>query len=151
MSVASSIRDELSDARSGAREILWTLGRVLLGGMFVITSVEKFSDMGNFAAVLVRGGFPADVAAWLAPFAASVEMVGALCIVFGVATGWACWLMIAFTLAASFTSHRFWEFEGAVAKNHQEHFLKNWMLCGAFLMLYVNGAGRFSLDRIRRK
>jgi putative oxidoreductase len=83
----------------------------------------------------------------LAPVAAGAETLGGLLIVLGLATSWASVLMIAFTIAAAFTSHRFWEVEGSMASIQQAHFLKNMMIVGAFCLLYVSGGGPCSIDR----
>jgi uncharacterized membrane protein YphA (DoxX/SURF4 family) len=90
------------------------------------------------------------MAAVLAPVAAGAEIIGGFCIVVGLATSWASLLMIAFTIAAAFTSHRFWEFQGTMEQLQQAHFMKNMMIVGAFCLLYVSSGGPCSIDRWMR-
>ena len=59
-------------------------------------------------------------------------------------------LLAAFTLVAALIAHRFWEVDPAQYMNQMNHFMKNITIVGGFLVLYVMGAGRFSLDRSAR-
>ncbi|MCC6888108.1 MAG: DoxX family protein [Hyphomicrobiales bacterium] len=130
--------------------LIWLLGRVVLGGLFLVSGAQKLMGLDQFAALLVKGGIPEGLAAVLAPVAAGAETVGGLCIVLGLATSWASLLMIAFTLVAAFVAHRFWEFEGGMRVLQQNHFIKNIMIVAGFCLLYVAGGGPYSLDRWRR-
>jgi putative oxidoreductase len=129
---------------------IWLLGRVILGGLFLVSGAQKLMGLEGFAAMLVKNGIPETVAPALAFVAASAETIGALCIVLGFMTSWASLLMIAFTLAAAFIGHRFWEFDGEMRMLQMNHFIKNIMIVASFCMLYVAGGGPFSIDRWRR-
>lgn len=126
---------------------VWLLGRLILGGLFLMSGTQKLMGLDQFAAMLVKNGIPDGVAAVLAPVAAAAETAGGFLIVMGLATSWASLLMIAFTIAAAFVSHRFWEFEGEMRMLQQAHFMKNIMIVGAFCLLYVSGGGPCSIDR----
>ena len=130
--------------------LIWLMARVVLGGLFVMSGAEKLMGLDQFADSLVKGGIPESMASMLAPLAAVAETIGGLCIVLGLATSWACLLMIAFTLVASFLAHRFWEFDGEMRVMQQNHFIKNIMIVSGFMLLYVAGGGPYSLDRWRR-
>jgi len=130
--------------------LIWLLGRVIIGGVFVMSGSQKLMGLDRFAASLVRNGIPDYLAPFLAPLGAGVETLGGLCIVLGVATTWVSLLMIAFTLTATFVSHRFWQFEGPIRALQQANFTKNIMIVAAFCLLHVAGGGPYSIDRWRR-
>jgi putative oxidoreductase len=136
----------LNERVPGGRAI-WLLGRLLLGGLFLMSGLQKMTALDQFAALLVTSGISDSLAAVLAPVAAGAEVLGGLLIVLGLATSWASLLMIAFTIAAAFMAHRFWEYQGEIAQLQMAHFMKNMMLVGAFCLLYVAGGGPCSIDR----
>ena len=131
--------------------LIWLLGRVLIGGLFLVSGSQKLMGLDQFAAYLVQGGIPGNIAPALAPLAACAETLGGLFIVLGFVTSWTSLLMIIFTLAAAFVAHRFWDFDGQIRALQQAHFMKNIMIVGAFCLLYVAGGGPYSIDRWRRQ
>ena len=136
----------LNERIAGGRG-MWLIGRLLIGGLFLMSGAQKLTGLDQFAASLVKGGIPDNIAPMLAPIAAGTETIGGLCIVLGLFTSWASLLMIAFTIIAALVSHRFWEFEGAAAQTQMAHFMKNMMIVGAFCLLYVSSGGPCSIDR----
>jgi putative oxidoreductase len=145
----SHISLPLADRVLGGREI-WLLGRVVLGGLFLISGIEKLVALDAFAATLMKGGISGDIATVLAPIAAIAETLGGFVVLIGFATSWASLLMFVFTIVAAFISHRFWELQGDMAQMQQAHFMKNMMIAGAFCLLYVAGGGPCSIDRWQR-
>ena len=136
--------------RAAAGGPIWLLGRVVLGGLFLISGAGKLMAIDQFAAMLVQNGIPDHVAPALAWLGAGVETIGGLAIVLGLATSWASLFMIAFTIVAAFIAHRFWEAPPDLRMLQTAHFEKNLMIAGAFCLLYVAGGGPYSLDRWRR-
>ena len=90
----------LNERVAGGRGV-WLLGRLILGGLFLISGVEKAMELDQFAVTLVKSGISDSMAAVLAPVAAGAEIIGGFCIAVGLATSWASLLMIAFTIAAA--------------------------------------------------
>ena len=126
-------------------DALLLLGRILLGGIFVISGYGKLMGLAAFAASLEKSGVP--YASTLAPIGAGVEFFGGLAIVLGIKARYAALLMALFTINATLISHRFWEFQDvAMFKGQSVHFMKNVAILGAFLLLFVQGGGRLSLD-----
>jgi putative oxidoreductase len=140
----------LADRVAGGATI-WLAGRAVLGGLFLMSGIEKLAGLDQFAAGLVKGGIPESMAAMIAPVGAIVETLGGLAILVGFLTNWASLLMIAFVVIGTFISHRFWEFQGDVRQLQMFNFEKNVMLVGAFCMLHVAGGGPYSIDRWWRK
>jgi putative oxidoreductase len=129
---------------------IWLIGRLVLGGLFMMSGIQKLSGIDQFAASLARNGIPVEIAPMLAWLGAAVETIGGLCIVLGLATSWASLVMIAFTIAAAFIAHRFWQAPPDARMTQTAHFEKNMMIAGAFCLLYVAGGGPYSIDRWRR-
>ena len=131
--------------------VIWLFGRVLLGGLFLISGIEKLMGLDQFMAALVQGGIAEPFAYALAPVAAVAETLGGFCILVGLLTTWASLWMIAFTFVAAMVSHRFWELQGDAQMTQMAHFMKNIMIVGAFCLLYVAGGGPYSIDRWYRQ
>jgi putative oxidoreductase len=130
--------------------VVWLTGRVVLGGLFMMSGIQKLSGIDQFAASLAKNGIPVEIAPTLAWLGAAVETIGGLCIVLGLATSWASLVLIAFTIVAAFIAHRFWQAPPEARMMQTAHFEKNMMIAGAFCLLYVAGGGPYSIDRWRR-
>jgi putative oxidoreductase len=149
----SENRDYVSPAlafRVPAGGAVWLIGRVILGGLFLISGSQKLMGLDQFAASLVKDGIPEQFAHALAWLGAGVETIGGLFIVLGLATSWASLFMVAFTIVAAFVAHRFWEAPPEMRMMQTAHFEKNMMIAAAFCLLYVAGGGPYSIDRWRR-
>jgi putative oxidoreductase len=131
-------------------DAIWLLARLCIGGIFVNSGFGKLMTLDAFAASLAKNGVPmADV---MAVIGAAVEFFGGLAIVLGIQMRYAALLMALFTIAATLISHRFWELDDVAARRGQNvHFAKNLAIFGAFLLLFVQGAGRFSFDGWRQR
>jgi len=136
--------------RAAGGGAIWLIGRVVLGGLFLMSGIQKLSGIDQFAASLTKNGIPDQFAPMLAWLGAMVETIGGLCIVLGFATSWASLVLIAFTIAAAFIAHRFWQAPPNARMMQTAHFQKNMMIAGAFCLLYVAGGGPYSIDRWRR-
>jgi putative oxidoreductase len=128
---------------------LLLLGRILLGGIFVLSGYGKLMGLAAFAASLEKNGVP--YASVMAPIGASVEFFGGLAIVLGIELRYAAALMIAFGIVATLISHRFWEFQDAVRQMQKTQFSKNVAIIGGFVLLLAAGGGRLALDRLWRR
>ena len=129
---------------------LWRLvGRILLGGIFVVSGYGKLMGLAAFAASLEKNGVP--YASALAPVGASVEFFGGLAIVLGIEVRSAALLMIAFVIVATLISHRFWELQDAARRAQVTQFSKNMAIIGGFALLHASGGGRFAVERLWRR
>ncbi len=146
-SAGASAHDQLL-LRYGSPLLL--LGRILLGGIFVISGYAKLMGLSAFAASLESRGVPA--ASVMAVIGASVEFFGGLAVVLGVEVRYAALLMIAFVIVATAISHRFWEFSDVAARRTQQtQFSKNMAIIGGLVVLFVAGGGRLALERLWRR
>jgi putative oxidoreductase len=134
---------------SQSESVILLLGRLALGVIFVNSGLMKLMSLSAFAASLAARGVPQS-SVW-AVIGATVEFVGGLLIVTGFRVRYASLLMILFVIVATGISHRYWEFAEAARRTQQSQFFKNVAIIGGFLLLYVTGAGRFSLDHFLRR
>ena len=129
-------------------DFLLLFGRVLLGCIFIRSGYGKIFDIGTYSMTFAARGLPA----YLAYVSVPLEFFGGIAIVLGVATRYFVIAMVAFMLVATFSSHAYWNFTDAAARRAQENnFYKNIAILGGFLLLFVTGSGRFSLDHWLRR
>jgi putative oxidoreductase len=79
--------------------------------------------------------------------AVPAEAFGGLFLIFGFAARYVAIVLIIFTVVASFSSHAYWLIEGAQRRAQEGNFWKNMSMIGGFLIFFVAGPGRFSIDR----
>jgi putative oxidoreductase len=131
-----------ADAASSAAVLC--LARICLAALFVTSGFEKFSAVGPFAAMMAQHGVPA---AWLTPYLAIlIEFFGGLVLLLGVQTRLLAVLFAVYTLVTALIGHPFWSMSGAAVRPNEINFYKNIGIIGGFLLLYVTGGGRYSLD-----
>ena len=66
-------------------------------------------------------------------------------------TAYAALLMVAFTIMATATSHRFWQFsDPALYRAQSTNFWKNVSMMGGMILLFVTAGGHYSLDQLFR-
>jgi putative oxidoreductase len=80
--------------------------------------------------------------------AIAIEIGGGALLILGWRTRWVAWLLILFTVVATYLGHKFWLADAAQYGNQLNHFLKNVAVVGGLLMLTAFGPGRASADRV---
>ena len=130
-------------------DVILLLGRVALGAIFVKSGIQKLLALSVFAASLAQRGIPQSEM-W-AVIGATIEFVGGILIITGFQMRYASLLMVLFVIVATGISHRFWEFADAARRAQESQFFKNLSIIGGFLLLFVTGGGRFSLDALLRR
>jgi putative oxidoreductase len=141
LSYADSVAANSADA-------VLLIGRILLGWVFVRSGYGKMFNMEAVAAGYMSRGIPLAIAYVAIP----IEFFGGMALIFGLATRYVALIMAVFVVAATLTSHRYWEFADAAARRAQDsNFYKNMSMLGGFFFLFIAGAGRLSLDNWLRK
>jgi putative oxidoreductase len=125
------------------QDFLLLVARVLSGWIFLSSGWGKVMNWSGFADRLVTREVPA-VLAYAAPL---VEFVGGLALVVGIGARYGALALIAFTIAATWISHRFWTFPIDQRQAQSTQFWKNLAIIGGLFALFVTGPGRLSLDR----
>jgi putative oxidoreductase len=130
-------------------DLILLIGRVLLGWLFLASAWGKFMNMGGYAAYLTNLKVPnAEFWSWIG---APVEFLIGLALIFGLATRYASLLCLLFLVVATALAHRYWEYPAAQVVGQYNNFLKNIAIFGGALLLFVTGAGRFSVDHTLSK
>ena len=118
--------------------------RLFLVTLFLIFGWRKLRDYSGTVSQLVRDRAPMPTLA--AAVAIFMELPVAFAVAAGAFTRPAAVLMALYTLGTSLIEHRYWATTGATQVETMEAFYKNLSIIGGFLLLYVTGAGRYSID-----
>jgi putative oxidoreductase len=133
-------------------DTLLLIGRVLLGWIFLASSGligGKLWNITGFAGYLKGLNVPAPEF-WAWP-GAIVEFIIGVCLILGLATRYAALLCAIFLIVATALAHRYWEYPAAQMTAQKNNFLKNLAIFGGALVIFVTGAGRFSIDHMLSK
>jgi putative oxidoreductase len=130
------------------QDFLILCGRILMGWIFLQSGWRKLMDIPGFAQTMPRRDLP-EFLGYIAP---PVEVLCGILILLGAATRYAALLVLLFTIFATFSSHRYWNFPEAQQGNQSSHFWKNISMMGGQILLFVTAGGRYSVDAwLRRK
>ncbi len=125
---------------TGMVDVWLLIGRLLIAVVFLMTVWTG----GPATAYLKSLNYPTPD--FMSVLAHVVEWIVVLSLVLGIGTRYGALLGLAFVVIAFATAHRYWEFPEA-AQNLQYTFLsKDLAIAGGLLVLFVTGAGRFSID-----
>ena len=120
------------------------VARILLAVLFLVFGWGKLTNYAGAAAYMAQTGAPLPSVA--AVVAIVVEVFVALAIVLGAWTRPLALLLALYTLGTGLIAHHFWTMEGAARYGNAINFYKNISIIGGFLLLYVTGPGRYSVD-----
>ena len=142
LSQASAQPTRLVTQEGGLKGAVELTGRILLALMFLMSGLSKIGGYAATAGYMAAMGVPGA----LLPLVILTEVGGALAIILGWKTRIAAFLLAGFSLLTGAMFHN-----NFADQTQMIMFMKNLSIAGAFLMLVVNGAGRFSLDARRTK
>jgi putative oxidoreductase len=124
------------------QDFLLLVGRVMIGWIFIQSGWRKLMDVPAFVKTMPRRDLP-EFLGYVAP---PVEFFGGILIVLGCATRYAALLILLFTIIATFSSHRWWNYPEAQQTNQHTNFWKNVTMMGGIVLLFVTAGGRYSVD-----
>jgi putative oxidoreductase len=131
---------------NGLNDELILVARLLLGTLFLIFGWRKLRDFSGTVSQIKQLGGPMPV------LAAAVSIFMELPVAFAVAVGAfarpAALLMVLYTLGTAFIGHRYWTVKAAEKVDSMDGFYKDLSIMGGFLMLYVVGPGKYSIDAL---
>jgi putative oxidoreductase len=120
------------------------VGRIFVGWIFIVFAYANVTSMAGLESYLAALKVPAPMpVAWIATIAQALMGVS---LILGVATRYGALIGLVFVAAATLLAHRYWEFPAAQKNIQFTHFMKNLSIFGGLLLLFVTGAGRFSVD-----
>ena len=120
--------------------------RLLLATLFLIFGWRKLRDYSGTVSQMVQLGAPMPVLA--ATVAIFMELPVAFAVAVGAFTRASALLMFLYTLGTALIGHRYWTKTGADQVDSMDSFYKNLSIMGGFLLLYVTGAGKYSIDAL---
>jgi putative oxidoreductase len=129
---------------NGINDEVILAARLFLATLFLIFGWRKLRDYSGMVSQMVRDGAP--MPALAAAVAIFMELPVSLAIVVGAFTRPSAVIMALYTLGASLIEHHYWTMTGADRFDSMEAFYKNLSIMGGFLLLYITGAGKYSID-----
>jgi putative oxidoreductase len=118
--------------------------RLLLATLFLIFGWRKLTDFSGTVSQMVQLKAPAPVLA--AGIATFMELPVSFAIAVGAFTRPLALLMFLYTLGTALIGHRFWTVNDAERVDSMDSFFKNLSIMGGFLLLFVTGPGKYSID-----
>jgi putative oxidoreductase len=120
--------------------------RLLLATLFLIFGWRKLRDYSGTVSQMVQLGVPVPVLA--AGVATFMELPVAFAIAVGAFARPSALLMFFYTLGTALIGHRYWTIAGTDRVDSMDGFYKNLSIMGGFLLLYITGAGKYSIDAL---
>jgi putative oxidoreductase len=131
---------------NGINDELILAARLLLATLFLIFGWRKLKDFPGTVNQMAQLGVPTPLTA--AAVATFMELPVAFAVAIGAFTRPAAVLMFFYTLGTALIGHRYWTMTGADRVDGMDSFFKNLSIMGGFLLLYITGAGKYSIDRL---
>jgi putative oxidoreductase len=126
-------------------DVIWLLGRILFGALFIGSGIGHFAEADSSAAHAATKNVPQPKNAVLLSGAAF--LLGGLSIILGVFGDLGALAIILTLLPTTFLFHRFWEETDPMVKQvEMSHFMKNLSLTGGALVLFSFFAREYSGD-----
>jgi len=121
--------------------------RLLLATLFLIFGWRKLRDYSGTVNQLVQLSVPMPTLG--AAVATFMELPVAFAVLISAFTRPSALLMFLYTLGTALIDHRYWRLSGADQVASMDGFYKNLSIMGGLLLLYVIGAGKYSIDALR--
>jgi putative oxidoreductase len=131
---------------NGINDELILAARLLLATLFLIFGWRKLRDLPGTVNQMARLGVPTPLTA--AAVATFMELPVAFAVAIGAFTRPAAVLMFFYTPGTALIGHRYWTMTGTDRVDGLDSFFKNVSIMGGFLLLYITGTGRYSIDRL---
>jgi putative oxidoreductase len=131
---------------NGINDELILAARLLLTALFLIFGWRKLRDFSGTVSQMVQLGVP--MPALAAAVATFMELPVAFAVAVGAFTRPAILLMFFYTLGTALIGHRYWTITGADKVDSMDGFYKNLAIMGGFLLLYMTGPGKYSIDAL---
>lgn len=125
---------------AGMTDTFVVIARLLVAGVFLFTVWFGSPNAGYLTSInYVAPEF-------MSPLARVVEWIIVISLVLGVGTRYGALLGLLFVAIATVTAHRWWGYPQAAQLVQYTFLVKNLGVAGGLLLIFVTGAGRFSVD-----
>jgi putative oxidoreductase len=132
-----------SEALASAPSYASLAGRLIVAPLFLLSGLSKLAAPAATIGMIESVGLPLPTLG--SAMAVIVEIVGSLALLAGYRTRAVAGIMALFTVGAALAFHN-----NLADQNQFIHFFKNISITGGLLQIVAFGAGRFSLDHLRR-
>jgi putative oxidoreductase len=129
---------------NGINDWLILAARLLLATLFLIFGWRKLTDYSGTVSQMVGLGVPVPVLATLVSI--FMELPVAFAVAVGAFTRPSAALLALYALGTAFIGHHYWTVRAADRVDSMEGFYKDFSIMGGFLLLYIVGAGKYSID-----
>ena len=129
---------------NGINDVFILAARLLITTLFLIFGWRKLRDYSGTVCQMVQLGVPMPVLA--AVVATFMELPVAFAVAVGAFTRPSALLLVFYTLGTALIGHHYWTIPGAGQVASMDGFYKNLSIIGGLLLLYVTGAGKYSID-----
>ncbi len=126
------------------RDIVLLIARILLVLLFLIFGWGKLTNYGGTVAYFTQGNVPLPALAGV--IAIIAELGAGIAIALGIVTRPVAVLLALYTFATALLGHHYWTMSGPAQAGAEINFFKNISIIGGLLLLYLTGAGRYSVD-----
>jgi putative oxidoreductase len=133
---------------TGINDELILAARLLLTALFLIFGWRKLRDFSGTVSQMAQLSVPVPVLA--AAVATFMELPVAFAVAVGAFTRPSALLMFLYTLGTARFGHRYWTMTGSERIDNMDGFYKNLGIMGGFLLLYITGPGKYSIDALFR-
>ena len=133
---------------NGINDELILATRLLLATLFLIFGWRKLRDFPGTVNQMAQLGVPMPLTA--AAVTTFMELPVAFAVAIGAFTRPSAALMALYALGTTLIGHRYWTVKGADYVDSLEGFYKDLSIMGGFLLLYITGAGKYSIDALLR-
>ncbi|HEY3599861.1 MAG TPA: DoxX family protein [Paraburkholderia sp.] len=124
------------------------IARIALAVLFLWGGAMKLLGYAGFVGYLQSKGVPFVPVA--APVVVVIELLGGLLLIVGFKVRALGLILAIYSVATAVLGHDFWNVaDAATQRDVIVHFWKNVGIAGGFLLLFVTGAGRISIDGAR--
>jgi len=131
---------------NGINDELILASRLLLAALFLIFGWRKLTDLSGTVSQMVHEGLHLPVLA--TAVATFMELPVAFAVAIGVFTRPAALLMALYTLGTALIGHHYWTVKAEDRVDSMDGFYKNLGIIGGFLLLYIIGPGKYSIDAL---
>ena len=130
----------------GINDALILAARLLLATLFLIFGWRKVRDYPGTVSQMMQLGLPTPVLATVVSII--MELPVAFAIAVGAFTRSLAALMALYALGTALIGHRYWTVKGADYVDSLDGFYKDLSIMGGFLLLYITGPGKYSIDAL---
>jgi putative oxidoreductase len=131
---------------NGMNDEIILAARLLLATLFLIFGWRKLADYSGTVSQMVHEGFRIPVLPTLVSIV--MELPVAFAVAIGAFTRPAAALMALYTLGTALIGHHYWTAKDVDYVHSMEGFYKDLSVMGGFLLLYIAGPGRYSIDAL---